>query len=94
MWLHLQFSLLAVVLDVREFGATGDGVTDDYSAISAALANLSSSGGVLIFPAPGAYRRIPCVASERPRHHAPRRGYSEPSIVHRRILAAVALRDK
>lgn len=45
--------------DIREFvsvvdyGATGDGVTDDYAAIAAAIA-ATPSGGTLIFP-PGTY---------------------------------------
>jgi hypothetical protein len=39
--------------NVRDFGATGDGVTDDRPAVTAALATLSS-GGTLYFP-PGDY---------------------------------------
>jgi hypothetical protein len=39
--------------NVRDFGATGDGVTDDRPAVTAALATLSS-GGTLYFP-PGNY---------------------------------------
>ena len=37
--------------NVKNFGATGDGVTDDYPAISAALNDIPSTGGVLYFPA-------------------------------------------
>lgn len=35
---------------VKDFGAKGDGVTDDASAIRSALASLSSTGGVIYFP--------------------------------------------
>ncbi|MGE3245390.1 MAG: glycosyl hydrolase family 28-related protein, partial [Beijerinckiaceae bacterium] len=41
---------LAAFNDVKQFGAEGDGVTDDTAAITAALARLTS-GGVLFFPA-------------------------------------------
>lgn len=40
-------------VNVRAYGATGDGTTDDYSACASAVAALSS-GGVLYFP-PGTY---------------------------------------
>ncbi|HEY3268684.1 MAG TPA: glycosyl hydrolase family 28-related protein [Armatimonadota bacterium] len=44
------------LLDVRQFGALGDGLTDDYEAISAAVAYMNSIGsGTLVFP-PGVYR--------------------------------------
>lgn len=48
-------ALPSLLVSVRDFGAVGDGVTDDFRAINAALANMSTSGGVLHFPAPGAY---------------------------------------
>lgn len=38
-------------INVRDFGATGDGVTDDTNAILAAIAAMPSSGGALFFPA-------------------------------------------
>lgn len=38
-------------LNVRDYGATGDGVTDDAAAITAAVAALPASGGALYFPA-------------------------------------------
>jgi hypothetical protein len=41
-------------VDVRGFGATGDGVTDDSAAIRSAIEALGSSGGVVSFP-PGTY---------------------------------------
>lgn len=40
---------------VKDFGATGDGSTDDTTAIQNALTSLNSSGGVLYFPT-GLYR--------------------------------------
>lgn len=45
---------LTVQANVRNFGAIGDGSTDDSAAIETALANLTG-GGILLFPAPGAY---------------------------------------
>ena len=41
-------------VDVRAFGATGDGVTDDSAAIQAAHDSLPDSGGILYFP-PGTF---------------------------------------
>ena len=43
-----------LVVNVKDHGAAGDGVTDDASSISAALTVLGSAGGVLYFP-PGNY---------------------------------------
>ena len=42
-------------VDVRAWGATGDGVTDDYAAINAAIASLGSGAGGIVFFPPGAY---------------------------------------
>lgn len=42
------------VRNVKDFGATGDGTTDDYTAIAAAIAALPTRGGVVFFP-PGDY---------------------------------------
>lgn len=39
-----------VVADVSQFGAVGDGVTDDYAAFVAAHDALPSTGGVIIIP--------------------------------------------
>lgn len=41
--------------DVRWFGATGDGSTDDTASINAAATAIASTGGTLIFPK-GAYK--------------------------------------
>lgn len=38
-------------INVKGFGAKGDGVTDDTAAISAAIATMPSTGSVLYFPA-------------------------------------------
>lgn len=39
------------VLNVRSYGATGDGATDDSSAIAAAIAAVPADGGTVYFPA-------------------------------------------
>jgi hypothetical protein len=46
---------LAQVLNVKDFGATGNGSTDDTAAIQAALNATPSQGAVVFFPA-GTYR--------------------------------------
>lgn len=40
-----------IVVNVKDFGAVGDGVTDDYDAIMSALNSLPDSGGTIYFPA-------------------------------------------
>src|SRR5688500_6076690 len=52
----LWFALSGAVVNVREFGAKGDGSTSptDLAAFNAALAALPSSGGVIFMP-PGNY---------------------------------------
>ena len=48
-----QWSPINAVFNVRDFGATGDGTTDDTAAITAAAAALQANGGgTLYFPAP------------------------------------------
>lgn len=37
--------------DVKSYGALGDGSTDDFTAISAAVADAQAAGGVVFFPA-------------------------------------------
>jgi len=48
-------SKLKDVVSVKDFGAVGDGVTDDTAAIQAALSSLELVGGVLHFPS-GIYK--------------------------------------
>jgi hypothetical protein len=53
---NIEFSVddaLSAVIDVRAYGATGDGTTDDISALNNASAAISA-GGTLYFP-PGIY---------------------------------------
>lgn len=45
-------------LNVREYGAVGDGVTDDRAACQAAITAIGSSGGTVLFP-PGNYLIVP-----------------------------------
>jgi len=42
------------VFNVRAYGATGDGATDDYAAFASAIAAIGASGGILYLP-PGVY---------------------------------------
>jgi hypothetical protein len=39
------------IVSVKDFGAVGDGVTNDTAAIQAAITALSASGGIVYFPA-------------------------------------------
>jgi len=50
-----QFNYTA---NVKNYGATGDGVTDDTAAIRAAFAAIASTGGTVVFPA-GTYKLNP-----------------------------------
>lgn len=38
------------LINVKDFGAVGDGVTDDTAAIKSAVASLNENGGILYFP--------------------------------------------
>jgi len=42
--------IVGAYTNVKDFGATGDGTTNDTSAIQAAIDSLSATGGVLYFP--------------------------------------------
>ena len=46
---------LREVVSVKDFGAVGDGTTDDTTSIQAAINSLGSNGGIVNFP-PGTYR--------------------------------------
>lgn len=46
--------MLSNIVDVTDFGAIGDGITDDYSAIQSAIDSISN-GGIVFFPT-GIYR--------------------------------------
>ena len=50
----LQAQLFRHALDVREYGAVGDGVTDDTAAVQAAINAVGSGGGTVYLP-PGNY---------------------------------------
>jgi len=53
----------AAAINVKDFGARGDGVTDDTIAIKNAVLSLKETGGTVIFP-PGVYVvGVPTVAS-------------------------------
>lgn len=45
------FGINGEVVNVKEFGAKGDGLTDDTAAIQAAINALASAGGEVFFPA-------------------------------------------
>ena len=65
-----------MILDVRDYGATGDGVTDDTAAVQSALNTVS---GVLYFPA-GTYRTTSPLTAN-PRRVAIRGDGSQSSII-------------
>jgi hypothetical protein len=50
-------------LNVRDFGAKGDGTTDDAPAIRSAIAAIPSGGGTVYFP-PGTYRSVATSAAQ------------------------------
>ncbi len=53
LWTDTGTAWLAIngrVANVLDFGAVGDGVTNDTAAIAAAIASLGSRGGVVLFP--------------------------------------------
>ncbi|HEX6527108.1 MAG TPA: glycosyl hydrolase family 28-related protein [Streptosporangiaceae bacterium] len=58
-------------VDVRRQGATGDGITDDSAAFSAAFAkasNASADGGNLVIVPPGTYRIATPLTAQAPIH--------------------------
>lgn len=54
----LWFQLTADRFNVKDFGAKGDGVTDDTAAIQAAITAVPSYGGIVVFPAPTVAYRV------------------------------------
>jgi polygalacturonase len=53
----------AALYDVRDFGATGDGKSDNSSAIGAAIAAAAERGGGSVYVPPGRYATKPIVLS-------------------------------
>jgi len=49
--LNNYLSSIKVGVSVKEYGATGDGVTDDTAAIQAAIDAVEPTGGIVYFPA-------------------------------------------
>src|SRR5581483_640932 len=45
----------SLVVNVQDYGATGNGITDDATAIQAAVAAVTGTGGTVYFP-PGTYK--------------------------------------
>lgn len=52
------FSLSGEVVNVKEFGAKGDGTTDDTAAFQAAHDALGNDGGIIFIPPTGTYYKI------------------------------------
>ena len=52
----VSYSMIdGAVVNVKDFGATGDGTTNDTVAIQAAIDSLAATGGTVFFPT-GTYR--------------------------------------
>ncbi len=51
---HISFNYPDAQVNVADFGATGNGVTNDYQAIADAIASLNGTNGFVYFP-PGEY---------------------------------------
>lgn len=52
---NLSSKLLQELVSVKDFGATGDGVTDDVAAINAAITYVSGAGGGIVWVPKGTY---------------------------------------
>ena len=50
------FTPLEIITNVRDFGATGNGTSNDTAAFERAMAEAARVGGVVYVPAPGNYR--------------------------------------
>jgi hypothetical protein len=55
LWVNAEIGEGAATYDVRVYGATGDGVTDDEDAIQDALDAASAAGGGVVIVPPGEY---------------------------------------
>lgn len=55
-WREDATAIAGLFLNVKDFGAKGDSVTDDYTAIQAALTAASTAGGATVFIPAGTYR--------------------------------------
>lgn len=51
----VQATLWRCGRDVREYGAVGDGQTDDSTAVAAAIASVENAGGGIVYFPPGVY---------------------------------------
>lgn len=51
----MSYEIDRLVVSVKDYGALGNGVTDDLSAINAAIAKVNQDGGILYFP-PGTFK--------------------------------------
>lgn len=51
---HYEFNYPSNQINVIDFGAQGDGITDDYQAVADAITSLDGQGGYIYFP-PGDY---------------------------------------
>ena len=58
---------LQEIVSVKDFGATGDGTTDDTTFIQAAIDSFSLTGGTLYFP-PGTYKVTTSINVNKPIH--------------------------